>query len=165
MDKHVNVRGIDHTGVTVPDLEAAVAFFCGALGCQELYRLGPFQADDDWMARRLGVDRAAVIPQIAILACGTGSRLELFHYVAPDQDPHIPRNSDMGGHHIAFYVDDMDRALEAVRAHGAEVLDLPTAMADGPSAGETWVYVRTPWGLQIELVHRREGFWGDTQGK
>ena len=164
MDTHSNVRGIDHTGITVPDLEAAVAFFTNALGCRELYRLGPFQADDDWMARRLGVDRAAVIPQIVILARGTGSRLELFHYVAPEQDQHIPRNSDMGGHHIAFYVDDMDRALEAVRSHGAEVLDIPTVMADGPSAGETWVYVRTPWGLQIELVHRREGFWNDSEG-
>jgi catechol 2,3-dioxygenase-like lactoylglutathione lyase family enzyme len=160
-----NVRGIDHFGLTVPDLEAAVAFFVGALGCRELYRLGPLQADDDWMARRLGVDRAATIPAIVVLACGSGSRLELFHYVAPDQDLRQPRNSDLGGHHVAFYVEDMEQALQTVRSFGAEILDQPTVMSDGPSAGETWVYVRTPWGSQIELVHRRDGFWGgETDG-
>jgi catechol 2,3-dioxygenase-like lactoylglutathione lyase family enzyme len=155
-----NVRGIDYFGLTVPDLEAAVAFFVGALGCHELYRLGPFQADDDWMARRLGVDRAAIIPAIVVLACGTGSRLKLFHYAAPDQDTRLPRNSDLGGHHVAFYVEDMEQALRTVRSFGAEVLDQPTVMSDGPSAGETWAYVRTPWGSQIELVHRRGGFRG-----
>lgn len=155
--RSANVRGIDHTGLTVPDLEAAVRFFVEALECVELYRIGPFRADDDWMTRRLDVDRGAVIPQIAVLGCGSGSRLELFRYEAPDQDPRRARNSDIAGHHVAFYVDDIEAAMARLAAHGAELLEGPTVMASGPSAGEAWVYVRAPWGLQLELVTRDVG--------
>src|SRR5688572_30060510 len=35
---------IDHAGLTIPDLEDAVAFYTGVLGGTELYRLGPFDA-------------------------------------------------------------------------------------------------------------------------
>ena len=149
------IRAVDHVGITVPNLEAAVIFFREAFGYQELYRLGPFEADDDWMTRRLGVHPRARIPQVADLERGSGARLELFHYETPDQNTDIPRNSDLSGHHIAFSVDDMAVALSHLRHHGGEVMDEPTVVATGPSAGETWVYVRAPWGLQLELVHRR----------
>ncbi len=28
----------------------------------------------------------------------------------------------------------------------------PTVMAEGPSAGEAWMYFLAPWGVQMELV-------------
>lgn len=150
------IQGVDHIGFTVPDLEAAVSFFKEAFGCQELYRLGPFEADDGWMTRRLGVHPRARISQVAILQRGSGARLELFQYEAPDQSHDMPRNSDFSGHHVAFYVNDMAQALSHVRRHGGVVMDEPTVTTTGPSAGETWVYVRAPWGLQLELVHRHD---------
>lgn len=156
-EESIGIRAVDHIGLTVPDLEAAIRFFTGALGCVELHRIGPFQAKDDWMARRLGVDRAAVIHAIVVLRCGSGANLELFHYEAPDQDPHPARNSDIAGHHVAFYVEDLDAAAARLRAHGADILDGPTTMTAGASAGETWLYVRAPWGLQLELVTRENG--------
>ena len=109
------------------------------------------------MARRLGVHPRARIRQLAVLRCGGGANLELFGYEAPDQRSETPRNSDLGGHHVAFYVDDLAGALRHVERHGGEVMDEPTHMATGPSAGETWVYVRAPWGLQLELVSRADG--------
>jgi hypothetical protein len=36
-------------------------------------------------------------------------------------------------------------------------MDEPTLMETGPSASETWDYVRAPWGLQLELVSRVSG--------
>lgn len=150
----MTVRGVDHVGLTVPNLEEAIRFFADALGFSELYRIGPFEAADDWMARRLGVHPRTRIPQIAVLENGSGARLELFEYEAPDQADAIPRNSDIGGHHVAFYADDLPDAIARMQQHGAELMDAPTTMTEGPSAGETWVYLRSPWGLQLELVNR-----------
>ncbi len=36
-------------------------------------------------------------------------------------------------------------------------MDEPTLMETGPSASETWDYVRAPWGLKREPVSRVNG--------
>lgn len=148
------IRGVDHVGLTVPDLAEAVAFLEAAFDCSELYRIGPFEPEDDWMNRHLGVDRSARIPEIVVMSIGDGARLELFAYEALDQNKEIPRNSDIGAHHIAFYTDDMPNAIARVEAAGGTIMGEATSMTEGPTAGETWVYVLAPWGGQFELVTR-----------
>lgn len=146
------LRGTEHIGFTVPDLEQAVRFFTEVIGCEAFYRVGPFQAEDDWMARNLNVDPRAVMRQLVFLRCGHGSNFEIFQYEAPGQLCTPPRNSDVGGHHLAFYVDDMAAALDWLRANGVQVLGEPKARHDGTSAGQSWVYFLAPWGMQLELV-------------
>ncbi len=58
----------------------------------------------------------------------------------------------MGGHHIAFYVDDIDAAVGYLRDHHVRIMGTPTVRTSGPSAGQTWVYFLSPWGMQLELV-------------
>ncbi len=146
------LRGVDHIGITVPDLDAADRFLVDVLGCEYLYSLGPYRHDDtDWMAEHLGVDARAVMQRLHFYRCGAQAIFEVFQYSAPDQADVPPRNSDVGGHHVAFYVDDLDVALEHLHAHGVEVLGAPTS-STGPSEGQRWVYFRAPWGLQFELV-------------
>jgi catechol 2,3-dioxygenase-like lactoylglutathione lyase family enzyme len=146
------LRGGDHVGITVPDLEAATRFFVDVLGAEQFYDLGPFAADDDWMETHLGVHRDARVERLRFLRLGAGLNLELFEYSAPDQVGTTPRNSDVGGFHLALYVDDFEAALDHLRAHGVEVMGEPTVRTSGPSAGQTWVYFLAPWGLQLELV-------------
>jgi catechol 2,3-dioxygenase-like lactoylglutathione lyase family enzyme len=147
------MRGPDHVGFTVPDLGAAVAFFRDTIGCAEFYPLGPFSGGEStWMADHLNVDARATIPDMRLMRCGNGANLEIFQYTAPEQDMTPPRNSDIGGHHLAFYVDDMAAAVAHLRGAGVKVLGEPTTMTEGPSAGETWVYFLAPWGMQLELV-------------
>ena len=146
------LRGADHIGFTVPDLDEAVDFFVNVLGCEEFYELGPFRFDDDWMQKHLNVHPRAVMRKLRFLRCGNGSNFEIFEYEAPDQNAIQPRNSDVGGHHIAFYVDDFDAALLYLRERGVRILGEPTVRTAGPSAGQTWVYFLTPWGMQLELV-------------
>ena len=105
------MRGTDHLGITVPDIEAAVRFFVDVLGCEECFAAGPFAAEDDWMATHLGVDARTRIPQLRMIRCGNGANLELFEFDAANQDKALPRNSDLGGHHIAFYVDAIEPAI------------------------------------------------------
>ena len=77
--------------------------------------------------------------------------LEVFDYSSPDQRAAMPRNSDVGGHHVALYVDDLDVAIDHLTTHGVDVFDGPTA-SQGPAEGNRWIYFLSPWGLQLELV-------------
>jgi catechol 2,3-dioxygenase-like lactoylglutathione lyase family enzyme len=151
------LRGTDHIGFTVPDLEQAVAFFTQVLGCEAFYELGPFQSDSDWMAVHLNVHPRAVMRRLVLLRCGHGSNFEIFQYEAPDQRREQPRNSDVGGHHLAFYVDDIDTAVAYLHGLGIRVLGEPTVRTAGPSGGQSWVYFLSPWGMQLELVSFPDG--------
>ncbi len=151
------LRGTDHIGFTVPDLDQAVAFFVDVIGCEPFYDLGPFSSDGDWMATHLNVPARAVMKRLKFLRCRHGANFEIFEYQAPGQNTAQPRNSDVGGHHLAFYVDDMAAALDHLRAHGVRILGEPTLRTAGPSAGQTWVYFLAPWGMQLELVSYPNG--------
>jgi catechol 2,3-dioxygenase-like lactoylglutathione lyase family enzyme len=151
------MRGIQHIGITVPDMEEAVAFFAEVLACEPSFTFGEFSFDDDWMARHLNVHPRATIRDFQMVRCGNGTNLEVFEYTAPDQNRRGPRNSDIGGHHLAFYVEDMDAAVAYLKAKGVTVLDEPSTFTEGPAAGLTWVYFLAPWGLQLELVSAPKG--------
>jgi catechol 2,3-dioxygenase-like lactoylglutathione lyase family enzyme len=55
------MRGTDHIGFTVPDLDEAERFFVDIIGCKRVYALGPFERDDDWMSTQLNVHPRSVI--------------------------------------------------------------------------------------------------------
>ena len=157
------LRGTDHIGFTVPDLAEAVEFFVDVLGCEPFYELGPFVSDDDWMARHLNVHPRTVMRKLKFLRCGNGSNFEIFEYDAPDQNRVQPKNSDIGGHHLAFYVDGMAAAIAYLKAKGVRFLGEPTVRTEGPSGGQTWVYFLAPWGMQLELVSYPEGKASDKE--
>jgi len=151
------LAGTDHVGFTVPDLDEAVRFFVDVIGCEAFYELGPFQSDGDWMTRHLDVHPQAVMRRLRFLRCANGSNFEIFEYEAPDQRREQPKNSDVGGHHLGFYVEDMDAAVAYLKEKGVRVLGEPTVRMTGPSAGQSWVYFLSPWGMQLELVSYPDG--------
>jgi len=151
------LKGTDHIGFTVPNLDEAVTFFVDVIGCEPFYDLGPFQSSDDWMADHLNVHPRTVMRRLKFLRCRNGSNFEIFEYEAADQNPAQPKNSDVGGHHLAFYVDDMGEAVAYLKARGVKVLGEPTVRTSGASAGQSWVYFLSPWGMQLELVSYPNG--------
>ncbi|SJM71056.1 VOC family protein [Gulosibacter sp. 10] len=150
------IRGTDHFGITVPDMAEAHEFLTRILGAVPIYELGGKSAEDDWMAVQLGVHPRTTITDIRFYRLGNGSNIELFAYDSADGQRPQPRNSDIGGHHLAFYVDDIDAAVAWLRGEGVEVMGEPVASAEA-AAGQRWVYFRAPWGLQFELVSYPEG--------
>jgi catechol 2,3-dioxygenase-like lactoylglutathione lyase family enzyme len=156
-DSVPGLRGHDHTGITVPDIKQAADFFVNVLGCKEAMSFGPF-ADDKgtFMHDLLNVDPKAVIHQITLVRCGYGSNIELFQYSSPDQKNMTPKNSDIGGYHIAFYVDDIKAAKDYLDSKGVKTLaNLP--VAEGPAAGQSIFYFLAPWGLQMEMISYPKG--------
>jgi catechol 2,3-dioxygenase-like lactoylglutathione lyase family enzyme len=159
------MRGHDHTGVTVPDMEQAVDFFTNVIGCQKALSFGPF-ADDKgtFMQDLLGVHPKAVIENITLVRCGFGSNIELFKYTAPDQKDATPKNSDIGGYHIAFYVDDVAAAKAYLEAKGVATRLGPLPVNEGPAAGQTILYFQAPWGLQFEAISYPDGMAYEKDG-
>ena len=143
------LRSLDHVAFTVPDLSQAVDFFTEHLGAVEVFRDGPFREVGD----RLDVHPRATC-RLAMLRLGSTTNLELFEYEAPDQRADPPRNSDVGGHHMAFYVDDVDAARRHLeRVPGVRLMTGPNGVADdSPVAGQQWFYFTTPWGLHLEIT-------------
>jgi catechol 2,3-dioxygenase-like lactoylglutathione lyase family enzyme len=147
---------LDHIGFTVPDLQQAHEFLVDVLGCEYLYTLGPYSSDQDWMAEHMNVHPRAVMQQLHFYRCGDAAVFEVFQYTAPDQHTEQPRNSDVGGHHVALYVADLDAAVDYLHGAGVTVLGDPT-VSKGPSEGQRWVYFLSPWGMQFELVSYPNG--------
>jgi catechol 2,3-dioxygenase-like lactoylglutathione lyase family enzyme len=139
------MRGHDHTGITVPDMQQAVDFFVDVVGCKKAMSFGPFSdSKGTFMKDALDVNPRAVINQITMIRCGMGSNIELFSYQSPDQKVVQPKNSDIGGYHIAFYVDDIKAAADYLRAKGVKTMMGPIPLTDGPAAGQAIVYFNAP---------------------
>jgi catechol 2,3-dioxygenase-like lactoylglutathione lyase family enzyme len=145
---------VDHIGLTVPDLDVAVRFYCDVIGGHELYRLGPFDAAEmprmsdgrDWAQAHVNVAGAR-------LTIGPNLMLELFQYDRPaERRSEPPRNCDIGGHHIAFKVENLDAAKSYLAGRGCRVMDGPIVLDQGPCATTRVNYVLDPFGNQLELV-------------
>lgn len=149
--------GADHLGFTVPSVDEAVDFFVNVIGCTPFYGDGPIQSNADWMADHLNVRADAVIRKIRWLRCANGPNFELFEYEAQDQATEPPKNSDVGGHHLAFYVIDFVAALNYLKRQDLRIFGEPTVRTAGPNAGQTWVYFLAPWGMQLELISYPHG--------
>lgn len=147
------LRGTEHISFTVPDLDQAVKFFVEVLGCELFYPIGPFKdPEGDWFAENLALHPRAETHG-CLLRCGNGSNFELFEYESPDQRREMPKMSDWGGMHLAFYVDDMDKGIEYLESHGVKVLG---GSKDGigveAGAGSAFAHFLSPWGMLLELV-------------
>lgn len=145
--------GVDHIGMTVPKLQDGIDFFTKVLGCQYVYTAGPFaDPKGKWMETNLAVD-AGASTTLAMVRCGPTQNIELFEYDAKDQVKTPMKNSDVGGFHLAFYVTDLMQAVDYLKTvPGVQVLGDPTPVSGQPNGGETFVYFKTPWGANMELL-------------
>ena len=67
---------------------------------------------------------------------------------------------------IAFFVDDMAKAVAHLKKHNVNMFGEPTVMGEGPSAGESWMYFLAPWGVQMEQVtYKAKAYEKDFKGK
>jgi catechol 2,3-dioxygenase-like lactoylglutathione lyase family enzyme len=151
-------RGVDHVGLTVPDIEEASRFFTGLLGFVEFYAHGPYD-DDGSDFQTVYFDRHPRARCVEIRMLRTRNlNLELLQFESPDQVHRVPRTSDVGSAHIALYVEDMDRAVAFLRASDARVLGGPLPLP-GPEAAEgaQFCFFLTPWGQPLELISYPHG--------
>jgi catechol 2,3-dioxygenase-like lactoylglutathione lyase family enzyme len=143
------VKGIHHVGITVPDLDRAIAFYNGVLGLEFFDPPSPV-FDDAELGERVGVPGAAL--RQVNLALG-GSIVELLEYTAPAPpfpDP-VPAHAH-GAAHLAIEVEDVEAKKAELEAAGVEFLSEVNVVDEGVLAGWRWVYFRDPFGIVLELV-------------
>ena len=147
----IPIRGVQHIGLTVPDMRQALQFFETMFGGVTVMEIQGGEVDEACMKRPLGVPAGRRIKEQAVIVLGNGGNLELFEYSGEAETP-IKQNSEVGAFHIAFEVGDAVEAADRLRMAGADVLEGPTLLDSGPMVGLTWVYLRAPWGQYLDLV-------------
>ncbi|CAN5464476.1 hypothetical protein BH10ACT3_BH10ACT3_09550 [soil metagenome] len=146
------MTGVEHFSTSVPDVDAARDFFVDVLGAREVNRVR-FAGGEDGVDMTTSFNaHPAASAQLLTLDLH-GVWMELFEYDAPDLVRTMPRNCDVGGHHVGFRVSDVAAAAHYLgQVPGVTVLGEPTYddLADGRRRG--WVYFLTPWGMQLEVA-------------
>jgi catechol 2,3-dioxygenase-like lactoylglutathione lyase family enzyme len=116
----MTIQPMDHVGVVVVDLEAALSFLV-ELGME--LDGGTTPVEGDWVDRVVGLDDVRV--EIAFVRTSDGDgRLELTkfqHPTATTAEPNAPANT-LGLRRTMFAVDDIDEVVARMRAHGAELV-------------------------------------------
>ncbi len=141
------VRGFNHTGVIVTDLDRAIGFFRDLLGFEVLAR-GP--RDPALIGRMTRLPRPEV--EIAYLE-GPGHRVELIRYATNGiRNFEQPKVYDDGAAHIALDVDDVPAAVEGAAAHGLQPVGEIITIDAGPNRGRKVVYLESAYGLLIEFI-------------
>lgn len=138
---------LEHVGVVVDDLPAAIAFFV-ALG---LELEGETKVEGRWVDRIIALDGARA--DIAMLCTPDGnSRLELTTFHAPMSARSAQREAAnvAGIRHVSFGVDDIEETLARLHPHGAELVGEVVQYEDSYRL----VYLRGPAGIIVELAQK-----------
>jgi catechol 2,3-dioxygenase-like lactoylglutathione lyase family enzyme len=148
-------RGIDHVGLTVPDIQEAERFLIDGLGAEFLYET---LSDRDPPLGGPEVERLVRLPAktqinvIRMYKMGTGPGIELFQYTTDEQRPPA-RGCDFGWQHVALYVDDMEATAARAVAAGAERLNPAWSLMNSESGDRSaFCFLSMPFGGLLELI-------------
>lgn len=155
-------RGINHVGLTVPDIEQATEFLQKALDAKFVYD-GLTTHDDPRKGpdteRQLGLSHGSMIVKQRLLRIGNSANLELFEIISDKQERPVGLQ-DLGWNHISFYVDDIHYTIERVKAAGGQLLsEIHGNSRHEDTEGNASVYVYAPWGGLIELQSIPNGYY------
>jgi catechol 2,3-dioxygenase-like lactoylglutathione lyase family enzyme len=138
---------MDHVGIVVDDLAAAIEFFA-ELG---LELEGEAAVEGGSVDRVVGLE--GVRAEIAMMQAPNGAgRLELSKFHSPRHESEIPSApaNTPGIRHISFAVEDLDALVNGLRARGAEFVGEVERYEDSYRL----CYVRGPEGIIVELAER-----------
>lgn len=143
----MTVQRMDHVGVVVDDLAAAIEFFL-ELG---LVLQGEAPVEGGWVDRIVALE--GVRADIAMMETPDGSgRLELtkFHSPSSPGDQRQAPPNALGIRHVTFAVDDIDGLVARLRARGAELV----GEVERYENSYRLCYIRGPEGIIIELAEQ-----------
>lgn len=155
---------MNHVGISVPDIEGAVAWYRDVLGCQLL--VPPVEATND------GTHFGNVVKDIfgdkfesvlmAHLVTADGIGIELFQFIEPKTV--VPANTFeywRGGiFHICLTAPNIEEVSQRIGANGGKVLSQVWKLYGNKEYKA--VYCQDPWGTVVELCSRRyEQFWSN----
>jgi catechol 2,3-dioxygenase-like lactoylglutathione lyase family enzyme len=146
----MTVRGIDHAGIAVASVAAALGFYRDLLGLRVID-----EGEDEGPELDAITGLGGVRVRYAELDLGGGQLLEVLEYLAPQGTPLAQRPCDPGASHLALGVDDVDALWRRLAAAGVPAAGPPTTIsAPGAWQGARCLYVQDPDGRSVELIQR-----------
>ncbi|MGL6236077.1 MAG: VOC family protein [Segniliparus sp.] len=141
---------VHHIGVTVPDVFAAVDWYCEVFGLHCAVEPRALLASP--AERPPGLDSRFREGRISCLLSGNGVGLELFQFVDPPTlpDDHAVPYDRRGPWHICFTHPDVETLTAIVVEKGGRLLTPPRRLF--PHRPHVLSYVADPWGTTIELM-------------
>src|ERR1041384_188280 len=143
---------MNHVGLTVPDIDAAFAWYRDVLG---LYpHVAPMEVRDDGsyfgdLVKGLFGPRFGRV-RMAHLACSDGVGIELFQFLPPATE--VPATTfeywRAGIFHFCLTVDDVAATADTISEHGGKRLSEAWRLFDNKDYQV--VYCQDPWGTVIE---------------
>jgi predicted enzyme related to lactoylglutathione lyase len=142
-----------HTNLIAKDWRALAHFYQEQFGCVPVPPERDFKGPD--LDRGTGIRNAELRgAHLRLPGHGPeGPTLEIFNYNVLEAKPEVAINRPGFGH-IAFVVDDVPTAREAVLAAGGAPVGEIVTLTNAAGARLTWVYVTDPEGNVIELQSR-----------
>jgi catechol 2,3-dioxygenase-like lactoylglutathione lyase family enzyme/uncharacterized damage-inducible protein DinB len=142
-----------HTNLVARDWRALGRFYEQALGCTPIGQERDLSGE--WLERGTGVPGARVTGAHYRMPGGgaAGPTLEIFQYHPPEEAAPPPANR-VGFGHIAFAVQDVGAARDAVIGAGGQAVGTIESVAVDGAGRIMWTYVRDPEGNLIELQKR-----------
>lgn len=141
------IKHFDHVGITVGDLDTALAFFV-SLGLEVEGRMF---MEGEFVDTVIGI--ADTRSEIAtLLLPGGGTKLELSTFVRPEHQPGSPTamSTEIGLRNIAFEVEDLPGMVERLQADGYSLVG---GIGEWENAWRM-TYVRGPEGIIVALAER-----------
>jgi len=149
----VSVIALGHSGITVPDLDAAISFYDEALGLEPIGPPIEVSSEDPRVRAQLlevfGLEQ--VVFRQAHLAVPGGSALELFEFLQPPGlAPGGFQFTHGGVHHLCFQVADIEAAAARIEKAGGR--RRTAVMEIFPGERYRFCYCTDIFGNAIELA-------------
>jgi len=143
------VAEVNHTGITVSNLDRSLSFWRDVLGFE--FSHSAHQKGE--MAEKITGVKGAEL-KLAVVKAPGGHKIELLEYLAPTdrRQASAAQPCDVGHSHIALTVENLEEILERIAQSGWQAAGQPQSLTAGPNAGKRVIYVRDPDGTTIELM-------------
>lgn len=140
--------GVHHVGMSVADLDVALAFWERFLGVEARWRT---VLERPYLGRHLGYPGVRI--DAAFVDLPGGIVLELLAYRVEGKTPNPEATANPGNVHLCLQVDDVRAGWERAVAAGARpvVPEGPIDVDGGPNEGARASYLRIHDGISLEL--------------
>lgn len=152
LPQSIRVRAVESVGMTVADMDRAVAFYSQVLSFRQISEVEVWGSEYERLQGLFGVRMRVVKMQLG------DEIIELIDYLTPGGRPIAvdSRSNDRSFQHLAIVVRDMEQAYQILRQH--KVQHVSTAPQRLPehlkgAAGIQAFYFRDPDGHNLEIIH------------
>ena len=142
------VTNVHHVGMSVADMDEALAFWRAFLGVEPRWRT---VLDRPYLGRHVGYPGVKI--EAAFVDLPGGAVIELLDYDVPGKIRNPAETANAGNVHLCLQVGDARAAWEQAVSAGATplVINGPIEVDGGPNQGARAAYLRIHDGITLEL--------------